>query len=176
LKGLREAPKSLQRHIPSRPNRNLQAALARKVEEEASPARKGTRARVESPLGERSLLLAYQVTAEIGIVNSYINFAACFASSARGLNRVSGHVVLIGVSVQTRLVKLRAGARWWRSGSWSGKGLRRLRMAGGEAENAERRERESDVEKNGMEEPLEEAAPNARRIYREGKKLNQLAH
>ena len=51
-----------------------------------------------------------------------------------------------------------------------------LRMAGGEAENAERRERESDVEKNRMEEPLEEAAPNARRIYREGKKLNQLAH
>ena len=30
-----------------------------------------------------------------------------------------------------------------------------LRMAGGEAENAERRERESDVEKNRMEEPLE---------------------
>ena len=86
LKGLREAPKSLQRHIPSRPNRNLQAALARKVEE-ASPARKGTRARVESPLGERSSLLAYQVTADIGLVKSHINFAACFASSARGLNR-----------------------------------------------------------------------------------------
>ena len=30
-----------------------------------------------------------------------------------------------------------------------------LRMAGGEDENAKRRERESDVEKNRMEEPLE---------------------
>ena len=38
------------------------------------------------------------------------------------------------------------------------------------------RERESGVEKNRMEEPLEEAAPNARRIYREGKELNQFAH
>jgi hypothetical protein len=36
-------------------------------------------------------------------------------------------------------------------------------MAGGEAENAECRERESDVEKNGA---LEEAAQNVRRIYR----------
>jgi hypothetical protein len=33
-------------------------------------------------------------------------------------------------------------------------------------ENAERRQRELDVEKNGMEEPDEEAADNARRIYR----------
>ena len=57
------------------------------MEEEASPARKGTRARVESPLGERGSLLAYQVTADIGIVKSYIDFAACFASSARGLAR-----------------------------------------------------------------------------------------
>jgi hypothetical protein len=48
-------------------------------------------------------------------------------------------------------------------------------MAGGEAENAERRERKSDVEKNRMEEPLKEVAPNARRIYRGGKKLNKFA-
>ena len=41
-----------------------------------------------------------------------------------------------------------------------------VRIAGGVAENAERREREPDVEKNGMEEPLAEAAPNARQIYR----------
>ena len=34
-----------------------------------------------------------------------------------------------------------------------------LRTAGGEAENAKRREPESDVEKNRMEEPFEEAAP-----------------
>ena len=47
-----------------------------------------------------------------------------------------------------------------------------LRMGG----EAERRERESNVEKNRMEEPFEEAAPNARRIHREGKKLNQFAH
>ena len=39
-------------------------------------------------------------------------------------------------------------------------------MARGEVENAERRQREPDVEKNGMEEPLEEAAANARQIYR----------
>ena len=39
-------------------------------------------------------------------------------------------------------------------------------MAGAETENAERREREPVVEKNGMEEPLAEAAPNARQIYR----------
>ena len=32
--------------------------------------------------------------------------------------------------------------------------------AGREAENAKRRERESDVEKNGLEEPLQEAASN----------------
>ena len=51
-----------------------------------------------------------------------------------------------------------------------------LRMAGGKPENAEHGERESDVEKNRMEEPLKEAAPNARRVYREGKKLNQFAH
>ena len=38
-------------------------------------------------------------------------------------------------------------------------------VAGDVAENAER-QREPDVEKNGMEEPLEEAAANARRIYR----------
>ena len=50
-----------------------------------------------------------------------------------------------------------------------------VRMAGGEAENAERRQRESDVEKNRLEEPLEEAAPNTRRIYRGGKKLNEFA-
>ncbi len=49
-------------------------------------------------------------------------------------------------------------------------------MAGGKPENAEHGERESDVEKNRMEEPLKEAAPNARRVYREGKKLNQFAH
>jgi hypothetical protein len=42
-------------------------------------------------------------------------------------------------------------------------------MAGGEIENAERRERESDLEKNRMEQPDEEAAENARRIYRCGK-------
>jgi hypothetical protein len=42
-----------------------------------------------------------------------------------------------------------------------------LWMAGGEVENAERRQREPDVEKNGMEEPLEEAAQNACRIYAE---------
>jgi len=42
-----------------------------------------------------------------------------------------------------------------------------LRTAGGEAENAKRREPESDVEKNRMEEPFEEAAPNTHRIYRE---------
>ena len=41
-----------------------------------------------------------------------------------------------------------------------------LRLAGGEAENAERRERELGVENKGMKEPLEEAAENARRIYR----------
>jgi hypothetical protein len=39
-------------------------------------------------------------------------------------------------------------------------------MDRGEAENAERREREPDVEKNGMEGPDEDAAENARRIYR----------
>ena len=50
-----------------------------------------------------------------------------------------------------------------------------LRMARGEAENAERRECESDVETNRMEEPLEEAAPKARQISREGKKLNEFA-
>ena len=50
-----------------------------------------------------------------------------------------------------------------------------LRVAGGEGENAERCERESDLEKNGMEEPLEEAAQNARRIYRGGNKLNEFA-
>ena len=50
----------------------------------------------------------------------------------------------------------------------SGEGKDRgvLRMAGGEAENAERRERESDVEKNRMEEPFEEAAPNAGQYMR----------
>jgi hypothetical protein len=48
-------------------------------------------------------------------------------------------------------------------------------MASGEAENAERREREPDVEKNAIEEPKEEAAENARRIYREGMKLNEFA-
>ena len=48
-------------------------------------------------------------------------------------------------------------------------------MTGGEAENAERRERESDVEKNGMEKPLEEAAQNACRIYRGGRKLTEFA-
>jgi hypothetical protein len=41
-----------------------------------------------------------------------------------------------------------------------------LRTAGGEAEKAERRERASDVEKNGMEAPLAETAANARQIYR----------
>ncbi len=46
------------------------------------------------------------------------------------------------------------------------------RVAGDEAE---RRERESDVEKNRMEEPFEDAASNARRIYRGGKKRNELA-
>jgi hypothetical protein len=35
----------------------------------------------------------------------------------------------------------------------------------GEAENGERRERQSDLEKNRMEEPDEEVAQNARRIY-----------
>ena len=40
-------------------------------------------------------------------------------------------------------------------------------VAGGKAENAECREREADVEKNGMEEPLEEVAQNACRIYAE---------
>jgi hypothetical protein len=38
-------------------------------------------------------------------------------------------------------------------------------MAGGETENAERREREK-VEKKGMEAPLAKPAPNARQIYR----------
>jgi hypothetical protein len=41
-----------------------------------------------------------------------------------------------------------------------------LRMAGGETENAECREREPVVEKNGLEAPLAEAAANARQIYR----------
>ena len=41
-----------------------------------------------------------------------------------------------------------------------------MRIAGGVAENAERREREPDVEKNGMEAPLAETAANARQIYR----------
>jgi hypothetical protein len=45
----------------------------------------------------------------------------------------------------------------------------------GEAENAERRECEPDVEKNGTAEPLEEAAENTRRIYRGGKTLNEFA-
>jgi hypothetical protein len=35
----------------------------------------------------------------------------------------------------------------------------------GEAENGERRERQSDLEKNRMEKPDEEVAQNARRIY-----------
>jgi hypothetical protein len=39
-------------------------------------------------------------------------------------------------------------------------------QTGGEAEDTERRERESPLEKNGMEEPLEEAAQNARNILR----------
>ena len=47
-----------------------------------------------------------------------------------------------------------------------GKDVVVLRLAGGEAENAERRERELGVENKGMKEPLEEAAENARRIYR----------
>ena len=38
----------------------------------------------------------------------------------------------------------------------------------GKARNGERRERESDVEKNGMEEPLQKAAQNARPTYRRG--------
>ena len=72
---------------------------------------------------------------------------------------------------------LRASARRWRWGKLAqGKDRGVLRMAGGKPENAEHGERESDVEKNRMEEPLEEAAPNARRVYREGKKLNQFAH
>jgi hypothetical protein len=41
-----------------------------------------------------------------------------------------------------------------------------LRMAGGETENAERRQCEPNVEKNGMEAPLAKAAANARQIYR----------
>jgi hypothetical protein len=49
-------------------------------------------------------------------------------------------------------------------------------MAGSEAEKCARRERESDLEKNGTEEPLEEAAENARGIYRGGKTLNEFAH
>ena len=48
-------------------------------------------------------------------------------------------------------------------------------MASGQAENAERSEREPDVEKNGMEEPNKEASENARRIYRGEKKLNEFA-
>ena len=39
-------------------------------------------------------------------------------------------------------------------------------MAGDEAENAERRERELGVENRGMKEPLEAAAENTRQIYR----------
>jgi hypothetical protein len=48
-------------------------------------------------------------------------------------------------------------------------------MAGGEAENAERRECQPDVEKNRMAEPLEEAVEKTRRIYRDGKTLNEFA-
>ena len=65
--------------------------------------------------------------------------------------------------------------RRWRWGSWLENDRGVLRMAGGKAENAKRRERESDVEKNRMEEPFEETAPNARRICREGMKLNEFA-
>ena len=39
-------------------------------------------------------------------------------------------------------------------------------MVDSEAQDAEQRERESDLETNGREEPLQEAAQNARRIYR----------
>ncbi len=39
-------------------------------------------------------------------------------------------------------------------------------MASGEAENAQRRERELNIEKNGKEEPNEETTENAREIYR----------
>jgi hypothetical protein len=45
-------------------------------------------------------------------------------------------------------------------------------MPGGEAENAEHRERESDLEKNGMEEPLQKATQNAHRIHRGGMNLH----
>ena len=41
-----------------------------------------------------------------------------------------------------------------------------LRMAGGAAGNAEHRERKPDVERNGMEEPLEEAAQSSPNISR----------
>ena len=41
-----------------------------------------------------------------------------------------------------------------------------LRMLAAKPENAERRERESDFKKNGVEEPLEEAAQNAGRLCR----------
>lgn len=41
-----------------------------------------------------------------------------------------------------------------------------MRIAGGVAENAERREREPDVEKNGMEGRDEEVAEGAGGIYR----------
>ena len=60
----------------------------------------------------------------------------------------------------------------------SGEGKDRgvLRMAGGEAENAEHRERKSDVEKNRMKEPFEEAAPNAGRIYAEERSWMHLHH
>ena len=54
----------------------------------------------------------------------------------------------------------------WRWGSWWGKGRGCLAMAGDEAENAERRERELGVENRGMKEPLEAAAENTRQIYR----------
>ena len=70
---------------------------------------------------------------------------------------------------------LRASARRWRWGKLvreSDRGV--LRMAGGTAENAKRRERESGVEKNRMGEPLQEAVPNARRTCRE-RNVNEFA-
>ena len=55
----------------------------------------------------------------------------------------------------------------WPGKAGEGKDRRVLQMAGGKAENPARRERESDVEKNRMEEPT----PNARRTYREKKEV-----
>jgi hypothetical protein len=81
-----------------------------------------------------------------------------------------------GVSVQNRMSSA-TGGLWMVAAGQAGYGEDRsvLQMAGCEAEDAERRERQSDVEKNGMDAPFQTRLPRTLAEYSGGNKLNEFA-